>query len=342
MSITAEGATRGAALPAQAQQRQHELVKLRRRFGRHCRGMSNVCVPLVRQTETPWLALGQPVLPLGWAAQACLHGATPRSEDQRARLGTQLTAALKAHHRIAPPSRQLIQGKAWRHGKSVTAEDPTTAPMCQGTSHCPAQFGRKPGMIAEPAAGVILALHLPVGHPSDARSVEPWADKVEPAIARVGRRPIPASHSLAGDLALHDAALRQALHERGMLTGGLPQTVEPLPPSPAPEDVPRSLSEAGLQAIRTPTQGHLASAWGYRRPVVERLMASLLCRGAGQRTDKGPRGAIVHTGMAVMAPHAATLVRIPESRLSKRARTFRRRLHLRCRQVQQFNASINE
>jgi hypothetical protein len=67
--------------------------------------------------------------------------------------------------------------------------------------------------------------------------------------------------------------------------------------------------------------------------VVESLMASLLCRGAMRITDKGHRGATVHMGMAVMAPHAATLVRIHEYRLSKRARQFRRRLRLRCRQV---------
>jgi hypothetical protein len=70
-------------------------------------------------------------------------------------------------------------------------------------------------------------------------------------------------------------------------------------------------------------------------------MASLLCRGAGQLTYKGHRGAIVHTGMAVMAHNAATLVRIHESRLSKRARTFRRRLRLRSRKVNHCNASIN-
>jgi hypothetical protein len=54
------------------------------------------------------------------------------------------------------------------------------------------------------------------------------------------------------------------------------------------------------------------------------MMASLLCRGAGRLTYEGNRGAIVHTGMAVMAHNAATLVRIHEYRLSKRARTFRR------------------
>jgi hypothetical protein len=71
------------------------------------------------------------------------------------------------------------------------------------------------------------------------------------------------------------------------------------------------------------------------------MMAGLLCRGAGRLTYEGNRGAIVHTGMAVMAHNAATLVRIHEYRLSKRARTFRRRLRSRCRKVNQYHASIN-
>ena len=137
-------------------------------FGRQCRGMSRVFVTLVRQTETHLLELGQPVLTLARAAQACLHGAPQLSAEQRARLDTQLTAALEAHHRIAHQSRRLTQGKALPHGKIVNADDPTIAPICQGKSHCPAQFGRKPGIIAEPAAGFIFALHLPVGNPSDA------------------------------------------------------------------------------------------------------------------------------------------------------------------------------
>ena len=106
---------------------------------------------------------------------------------------------------------------------------------------------------------------------------------------------------------------------------------------PTPEDVLRSLEEADLHHIRTPTQVQLAYACGYSRPVVERIMASLLCRGAGRLSYKGHRGAIIQTGMAVMAHNAATLVRIHEYRLSKRARIFRRRLRLRCRQVNHFN-----
>jgi hypothetical protein len=312
-----------------------------RRFGRQCRGIGKVFVTLVRQTEGQLLALGQPVLALARAAQACLHDAPQLSEDQRVRLDTQLTAALQAHHRIARQSRRLTQGKALSHCKIVNAYDSTIAPICKGKSNCPAQFGRKPGIIAEPAAGFIFALHLPVGNPSDARYVEPLVDKVEQAIVRVGTRPTPAVHSLAGDLALNDAALREALHERGILTVGIPRTVEPLPPSPTPEDVLRSLDEAELDHIRTPTQVHLAYACGYSRPIVESIIASLLHRGAARLTYKGHRGAIVQTGMAVMAHNAATLVRIHEYRLSKRARTFRRRLRLRCRKRNQCTASIN-
>jgi hypothetical protein len=298
-------------------------------------------VTLVRQTERQLLALGQPVLALARAAQACLHGAPQLSEDQRGRLDTQLTAALQAHHRIAHQSRCLTQGKALAHCKIVNAYDPTIAPICKGKSNCPAQFGRKPGIIAEPAAGFIFAWHLPVGNPSDPSYVEPLVNKVEQAIARVKMRPTPAIHSLAGDLALNDAALREALHERGILTVGIPRTVEPLPPSLTPEEVLQSLDEADLHGIRTPTQVHLAYACGYSRPVVESIIASLLHRGAGHLTYKGHRGAIVQMGMAVMAHNAATLVRIHEYRLSKRARLFRRRLRLRCRKLNHCNASIN-
>ena len=312
-----------------------------RRFGRQCRGIGQVFVTLVRQTETHLLERGEQVLPLARTAQEYLHGATPLSADQQARLHTQLTAALEAHHRIVHQSRRLTQGKALSQCKIVNAYDPTIAPICKGKSNCPAQFGRKPGIIAEPAAGFIFALHLPIGNPSDASYVQPLVDDVEQVITRIRTRPTPAIHSLAGDLALNDAALREALHARGLLTVGIPKTIDPLPPSPTPEDVLRGLDEADLHHIRTPSQVHLAYACGYSRPVVESIIASLLCRGAGRLTYKGHRGAIVQTGMAVMAHNAATLVRIHDYRLSKRARMFRRRLRLRCRKINQCNVSIN-
>ena len=331
-------ATQGTALQAQAQPLQHELQQVMRRFGRQCRGMGKVLVTLVRPTERPLLARGEPVLTLARAAQACLHGAPQLSDEQQARLDTQLRVALEAHHRIAHHSRRLTQGKAWPHGKIVNAYDPTIAPIGKGQSHGSAQFGRTPGMIAEPAAGVIFGLHLPVGHPGDTRDVEPLVDPVQPAMARVATFPRPAIRSLAGDLAFNDAALREVLHQQGILTVGLPKTVEPLPSSPTPEDVLRLLNEEDLPQALTPCQVDLAYACGDSRPVVESIIASLLCRGAARVTYKGHLGAIVQTGMAVMAYNAATLVRIHEYRRLQRARTFRRRLRLRCRKVNQCTA----
>ena len=300
-----------------------------------------MCVPWVRQTERPLLAIGQQVLPWARATPECRPGAPAWSEEQRARLDPQLTAALEAPHRLAHPAPRLTQGQAWPYGQIVNADAPTMAPIGTGNSHCPAPFGRKPGLIAAPAAGLIFAWPLPVGKPRDARSVAPWGDKVEQAMARVGTRPPPAIHALAGDLARTAATWREALPAPGMLTGGLPRTVDPLPLSPTPEDVLRPLEEADLHHIRTPSPGHLAYACGYRRPVGESLMASLLGRGAARLTDTGHRGALIQTGMAVMAHHAATVVRLHASRLSKRARTCRRRLRWRCRQVNQCHASIN-
>ena len=130
--------------------------KMMRRFGRQCRGMGKVFVTLVRQTETQLLAMGEPVLPLARAAQAHLHSAPQLSEEQRARLDTQLTAALEAHHRIAHQSRRLTQGKPLPHCKIVNAYDPTIAPICKGKSNCPTQFGRKPGHYRRASRGLHL------------------------------------------------------------------------------------------------------------------------------------------------------------------------------------------
>jgi hypothetical protein len=329
------------ALQAQAQQLQHALQQVMRRFGRQCRGMGKVLVTLVRQTETPLLELGAQVLPLARAAQARLHSTVQLSEDQRAHLDTQLSTALEAHHRIAHQSRRLTQGKALTRCKIVNAYDPTIAPIFKGKRNCPAQFGRKPGIIAEPAAGFIFGLQLPVGNPSDTSYVQPLVDKVQQAIAQRATAPRPAIPSLAGDLAFTDASLREALHQQGILTVGIPHTVDPLPQSPTPEDILRLLREESCPRARPPCQVHLASASGHSRPVVESIIASLLCRGATRITYKGHRGATIHMGMAVMAYNAATLVRIHEYRRSKRARMFHRRLRLRCRKVNHCNASIN-
>jgi hypothetical protein len=135
---------------AQAQQLQHDLAKIMRRFGRQCRGQRKVFVSLVRQTETQLLTTGSPVVGLARAAQAQVQRATHLAEEQRTRLTTQLTAALAAHRQITAQSRRLTNGKTLTQCKIVNAYDPTIAPICKGKSNCPTQFGRKPGLIADP------------------------------------------------------------------------------------------------------------------------------------------------------------------------------------------------
>ena len=158
---------------------------------------------------------------------------------------------------------------------------------------------------------------------------------------RVSVRPTPQIHSVAGDLGLNDPFVRQALHERGMLTVGIPQTIEPPLTNPSAQDILAILNEAGLNRKRTPYQVHLACAWGYSRPVVESHIASLLSRGAGQVRYKGLEGAVVQQGMTVMAHNGAVLVRLRHQHLSKRAQKFRRLLGLKSPKVNEINHQKN-
>ena len=166
-------------------------------------------------------------------------------------------------------------------------------------------------------------------------------DKVQNAIDRGSVPPRLRIHSVAGDLGVNDTALRQALHARGLLTIGIPKTVVPLNPTPTPEEIRAILTEAGLRRQRTPHQVQLACACGYSRPVVESHIASLLSRGAGHVRYKGLQGAVVQQGMTVMAHNGATLVRIRQQRVSKRAQKFRRLLGLRPCNVNQINTQKN-
>ena len=159
------------------------------------------------------------------------------------------------------------------------------------------------------------------------------------AIERVTVPQPPAIHPVAGDLGVNDPALRQALHARGILSVGIPKTVEPINPQPTPEAILDILNDAGLNRKRTPYQVQLACACGYSRPVVESHIASLLARGAGHVRYKGLEGAAVQMGMTVMAHNGAALVRIRQQRLSKRAQKFRRLLGLRRHNVNQNNGS---
>ena len=238
---------------------------------------------------------------LAQIAQAQVQTAPELTADQRARWDTILTLALRAHQQIVTQSRRLTHGKPLTQGKIVNAYDPTIAPICKGQSNCPTQVGRKSGILGEPATGFLFAARLPVGNPTDVSYVVPLLEQVQAARAKVTTRVAPAIHSLAGDLGVNDAALRETLHAQGILTVGIPRTVEPLSPTPSPEAIQELLTTAALSRKRTPRQVQLACAAGYSRPVVESMIASLLSRGAGHLRYKGWHGAGVQLTMVVMA-----------------------------------------
>ena len=312
-----------------------------RAFGRSCRGQSRVFVKLVRHTEHQLLALGEPITAWAQQAKAHLEHVSTLSDTRRARLSGQLTTAMSHHEDIRTQSKRLTQGKKLRHCKLVNAYDLSIAPIVKGKSNCPTQFGRKPGIASEPASGFIFANLVPTGNPSDCRYVLPLLDKIQHATRRVGIGPTPQIHSVAGDLGLNDPLVRQALHARGILTVGIPKSIEPPPTNPNAQDILDILNEAGLNRKRTPYQVHLACACGYSRPVVESHIASLLSRGAGQVRYKGREGAVVQQGMTVMAHNGAVLIRIRHQRLSKRAQKFRRLLGLKSPKVNKINHQKN-
>ena len=152
---------------------------------------------------------------------------------------------MHAHERIRTQAGQLTQGKKLRQCTLVNASDPPIAPILKGTSNGPAQCGRNPGLMAEPATGFIFANLPPQGNPSDPRDGLPLLDQVQSAIERVQSTPTLRVSAVAGDLGVHDAVLRQALHARGMLTVGIPKSVAPMHPNPRAEEVHDLLHTAG-------------------------------------------------------------------------------------------------
>lgn len=309
-----------------------------RSFGRQCRGQGRVFVTRVRQTERHLLELGDAIETWTQQAKDLLHQEPHLGEAQRQRLLRDLEAASDAHRQITKPSQRLTQGKKLSQFKIVNAYDLTIAPIIKGKSNCPAQFGRKAGILSEPASGFIFATRVPEGNPSDPSYVLPLLDQVQRAIDLVTSAPPFQVYSLGGDLGVNDPELRQALHSRGILSVGIPTTVEPIHPKPSPEEVLEILNASRLNRIRTPHQVHLACASGYSRPVVESHIATLMSRGAGEVRYKGLEGAVVQMGMTVMAHNGAVLVRIRQQRLSKRGQKFRQLLGLRRYNVHQINS----
>ena len=168
---------------------------------------------------------------------------------------TALTEALLAHEPMAQQSRKLLPGTRLGPGTIGHAYAPTMAPILTGKSHGPAPCGRKPGLISAPTAGCIFATPTPVGHPVDASSVLPLLEKVHNALIRVKGHHSAAIHAVAGDLGVNDTTVRQALHARGLLTVGLPTTMAPINPTPAPHAVLDLRKEAGLNRKAPPSKG---------------------------------------------------------------------------------------
>ena len=278
-----------------------------------------------------------------WSAQAreLWHQDRGRSQAQRERLRRDLEATRAAHRHLTKQAQRLTQGQKLLQCKIVNAYDPTIAPILKGKSHCPAQCGRKTGLMSEPASGFIFANRVPAGHPSDPSSVLPLLDKGQHAMHLVPSPHHLRVHSLGGDLGINDAELRQALHARGILTVGIPPSVKPINPTPSPEEVLAIRNASGVNRIRTPHQGPLACASGYSRPVIEGHIATLMARGADQVRYKGLEGAVIQMGMIVMAHHGAVLVRVGQQHLSKRGQKFRRWLGLKRHNRHQINGQKN-
>jgi hypothetical protein len=182
---------------------------------------------------------------------------------------------------------------------------------------------------------------VPPGNPSDPSYVLPLLDKVQRAIEYIRIGPKQQVHSVAGDLRLNDAALRQALHARDILTVGIATTVEPIEVHPSTQDVLDILNEAGLNRKRTPSQVHLAGASGYSRPVVESHIVSWLSRGAGHVRYKGLEGAVLQQDMTVLSHNRAVIVRVRQQQMSKRAQKFRRLPGLKSPKANEINRPKN-
>lgn len=305
-----------------------------RTFGRACRGKSKVLLTLVRQTERQLLERSHEVETLCLSAAWELAQEASLEEPLRQRLETQLQQAEGNYCKIAAQSRQLVHGKKLPHAKIVNAYDLSIAPILKGKSNCPAQFGKKPGLVAEMATGFIFGLHLPAGNPNDASYLMPLLDKVDRAIEKMGKRPKPRIVSVAGDLALNRKEVRDSLHGRGILTVGIPKTLDPLPSKSTPEQIQAIHQEFAPGKVPSAHQVRAAFACGYSRPSpayagVESLIETLSCRGARQIKYKGHRGAILQVTAGVLACNGATLVRIQHGRLTKRAQRFRRFFRLK-------------
>lgn len=312
-----------------------------RTFGRRCRGQRKVFLTLVRQTEKQLLTVGQPVGALALKAMLDLYEDTSLAEGQKNRLHAQLQQATGHYEHIERQSRRLTQGKPLAAAKIVNAYDLSIAPIVKGKSNCPVQFGKKPGLLAEMATGFIFALHLPAGNPDDADYMIPLVDQLQHTIEQMKSRRKPRLLSVAADLAFRDTDLRQKLHTRGILTVGIPTSLEPLTTQPTAQMIAVARQPLPWSHPISDTQVRIAYACGYSRPLVESLIQALSVRGGTHLKYKGHRGAYLQTMTAVLAHNAASLDRIAQRQLTQRAKRFRRFFRLKPTNSLKNNEKIN-
>jgi len=317
------------SLQQDAQKVQQQLKKVMRTFGRQCRGQQRLLVQWVRQTERQLLEVGQSVGRLAMGAALYLQEDSSLENHQPQRFLTQLRQATQHYEQIEQQSRRLIHGHPLPHAKIVTPYDRPIAPILNGKSNAPVQFGKKPGIIAEMATGFIFALHLPEGNPDDASYVAPLIQTVDGAIDAMETPRKPKIQSLAGDLAFRYDSVREPLHARGILTTGIPSTTDPLPQTASPQQVLAVQQSRSFPHIPSAHQVKVATACGYSRPFVESLIEQLAGRGGTHLKYKGHRGAVIQVSTAILAHNAATLTRILQNRLTKRAQRCRRWCRLR-------------
>ena len=110
--------------------------------------------------------------------------------------------------------------------------------------------------MSEPATGFIFATRVPAA--VRCQLCGPPADQVQRAIDRVGASA--GKSTVAGDLGINDATVRQTLHERGILTIGIPQ-VAPIDPKPTAEAIRSILTDAGLTQKRTGPSADRLCLW---------------------------------------------------------------------------------
>jgi len=169
----------------------------------------------------------------------------------------------------------------------------------------------------------------------------PLIDQVQQAIQAMQTPRKPRIQSAAADLAFRQIDLRERLHQRGILTVGIPSTVEPLPRTASPPQMYAAQQTLPFPQAPSVHQVQVATACGYSRPFVERLIHQLANRGGTQLKYKGHRGAFLQTMTAILAHNSATLKRIEHQQLTQRAQRFRRLFRLKPPNSLQNKAPLN-